>query len=184
MNVKGEIVKSILNFIATKHSIFFDEWLNSLPASSKEIYTYHINGSSWYVSDEAIIMPIRILSHIIYKNETMGARECGMYFAQNTYSGTSGIISKLFSPKYTISKGCRTFISCFEASELEIVNYERQNSTIRITHLDNPDSIIENWFTGLLEQALQSSGCKNITIKKPRSLVNGDNSTEITINWK
>ncbi len=184
MNVKGKIAISISNFLKQNHPRYFEEWFKTLPESSKEVYSNRIYSSSWYLSDEAFIIPVRILSHIIFKDEITGAGECGSYHAQREHSGVNRILLKLYSPKQLIGKGCRTFINCFAKSKVEIVNYKKHKATLKITKLDNPDLITENWFIGWLNQSLKLSGCKNVVINKPKSLAYGDSLTEITISWR
>ncbi len=184
MNVKGRVVKSISNYIKTNHSSLFEEWRRSLPESSKEIFSGYINSSSWYLSDEAFIIPIRVMTHIAFKDEKTGARESGKYFAKKTFKGFPGICIKFVSPCSVMNNGCRLLLKSFENCEARIEKKDNHNIKLFITKLADPDTIIENWLAGWIEQALEISGCKTIIVSMPYSFTNGDSYAEIDVFWK
>ncbi len=184
MNVKGEIAIAILKLIKSKHPAYYNEWIKSLPISSKETFINYISPTGWYPADEAVIVPVQIMSHIIFKDDKTGAWQSGRFNARMRYNRISLFFSKFVLTGYVIKKGIHLFKRSFEHSEIIIAEKKKKHVKLHITKLSNHDPVFENWFAGWMEQSLEIAGCKNIIITIPLSINGGDKLTEILISWK
>ncbi len=185
MKVKGKLVTHVLKLVKSMHPVYYNEWMKSLPVSSKEIYSTEIISGAWYPAYDSFIVPIRIMSYILFKDEQTGAWQCGRYSAKMEYSAIHRIFSKLASPDSVIKKGMYIFNKSFENSEIIIAENDKNNVTFKIVKLSEPDSVFENWIAGWIEEGLEISGCTDISVTIPQRLTNGvGGPTNILISWK
>ncbi len=184
MKVKGKLAIYVLKLIKSMHPVYYNEWMKALPISSKEIFSKDIISSGWYPAYDSFIVPIRIMSYILFKDEQTGAWQSGRYSAKMEYSAIHRIFSKLASPDSVIKKGMHIFNKNFEHSEIIIAKKDKSNVTFHIIKLAEPDPVFEDWFAGWMEEGLEISGCNDIRIIIPKTLTSGAGLTEIIISWK
>ena len=183
MNVKGTAVKTIPEFINACHNEKYPEWYSALPPESKKIFCTGIKASEWYPIHDAIIVPTRLMSKLIYNDSTKGAWECGRYSARIALNGIYKLYVKMSSPGHIIDRAGRVLQAYYDPSELAVVSKGKNHVTINITKFPKPDFVIDARLAGWMEQALELSGCKNVDIKIPRSLSSGHPVTEVVMKW-
>jgi hypothetical protein len=183
MKVKGTAVKTIPEFIRHGHEQNYLEWVNNLPPLSKKIFTEGVKASEWYPIDDAIIIPTKAMSQLLYQNETKGAWECGRYSAKAALTGIYKLYVKMSSPNHIIDRAGRVLQAYYDPSELKIVSSGKNHVTLHITKFPKPDKVIDARLAGWMEQALELSGCRNVEVKIPKSLCKGDLYTEFAMKW-
>jgi hypothetical protein len=183
MEAKGTAVKTIHDFVKKRYSDRFQEWINSLPAESKKIFSDGIYAVTWYPIDTAITIPTQKVSELFFSNIREGAWQCGRFSAEDALTGIYKLYVKLANPGHIIERANRVFAAYYQPSEM-IVKERKANSVIvHITKFAKPNEIVECRIAGWMERALEISGCKNVKVTITQSLTKGNSVSEFVMNW-
>ena len=185
MEVKGTAVRSIPEFVQKHFPLRYQEWLNSMPESSKKLMSGLIFTNNWYPLNEGLTIPMKTISKLFYgSDDRKTARVMGQYSATIALTGVYKFFIQFGSPKFIIERGGRVFSTYFQPSEMVVVNAQKDSLSVHITKFPEPEVIIEHNIAGWMEKALEVSGCKQVKAEITRSLVNKNSYTEIKINWQ
>jgi hypothetical protein len=185
MEVKGTAVKSIPEFVQKTFPLRYQEWLNSMPETSKRIMGGLIFTNNWYPLNEGLTIPMKAISKMFYNSdETKTARVMGQFSAAVALTGVYKFFIQFGSPKFIIERGGRVFSTYFQPSEMVVVNVQKNGLSVHITRFPEPESIIEQNIAGWMEKALEISGCRLVKAEITKSLVNKHPYTEINISWQ
>lgn len=184
MEVKGTAVKSIKEYVETKYSANFNDWLNSLPESSQGIMKEAIFANNWYPMKDAAVEPTKALAEKFYSSDyKKAAKESGRFSAEMGLKGVYKIFVKVASPHYIMKRAGRVFTSYYSPTEISVVDSHDKGLTLHITKFPEPEEIIEYRIAGWCERALEFTNCKDVNAEITKALSKGDELTEIVINW-
>lgn len=183
MEIKGSAVKSIREYVEKLHPHRFDEWIESLPEESKEIFTSPIDATNWYPIISAAIIPTQKIDILIFNSTEKGAWELGRYSADTALHGIYKVFVRVLNPAYLIQRASRILSTFYHPSKMEVIEHSSKSVILHITEFGTPHVIIEERIGGWIEKALEITRCKDIGIEIPKSMAKGDPITEYRISW-
>lgn len=185
MAVKGTSVSSTLHFVKTKFSDKLEEWINSLPEESKNIFLNPILSTHWYPMQEGLIIPTKFIGKMFYEgNEQLASRELGKFSAKKGLSGVYSIFIKVAKPGFVLKKSPRIFSTYYSNSKFEIVDDGSKFAIFNVSGFSIDDKIIIDRIEGWIEMVLQIVGEKNFSVKSEISdLNNNEIFAKIEANW-
>lgn len=182
MEIKGTAVKSIPEFVRKNFPERFDEWWTNLPEESGKILNESVT-SGWYPIKAAAIDPTRLIGQMFYNDVNKGAWESGRFSAEIALTGIYKIYVKLSTPWHIIERASRILQAYYNPCEIEVSKKRSNWIIVNITYMGDTDLTIENRIGGWIEKALEISGCKNLQVKKTKSLSSGNPVTEFDLQW-
>ncbi len=184
MEIKGTAVKSIKDFVLKNYPNRYNEWFDSLPATSREIMIESIISANWYSLNDAAIEPTKKIGEIFFENNLRkGAWECGRFSAETALTGIYKIYVKFSSPNHIIQRASRILPAYYSSSEIEVTESGDKYVNLKMFNIEKPTVIIEYRIAGWMERALEISGCENVKIEIPKSLTRGDQFTTFNCSW-
>jgi hypothetical protein len=184
MEVKGTAVKSIKQYVEKKYNSRLNDWIQSLPESSKNVMNTTIYANNWYPMKDGAVEPTKALAKFFYDNDIQkAAKESGRFSAEMGLKGVYKIFVKVASPNYIMQRAGRVFTSYYSPSEISVVDSHDKGLTLHITKFPDPEEVIEYRIAGWCERALEFTNCKEVRANVTKSLAKGDSLTEIVINW-
>ncbi len=184
MEIKGTAVKSIPEFIKNTQFEKYNQWLESLPEESKQVFLNPILPSSWYPMNAAAIIPTQKLGEILFDDPLKGAWQSGRYSADIALKGIYKFFIQAASPFFIINRAGKVLSTYYQPSEMKVADKGDDWVILHITHFEEPNDIIENRIGGWIERALEIHGVSSVTIDIPKSLTRGDKLTEFRVSWK
>jgi hypothetical protein len=184
MEIKGSAIKSIREYVEKLYPHRFDEWIESLPEESKDIFTNPIDPTNWYPIDSAAIIPTQKIGTLIFNSAEKGAWELGRYSADTGLHGIYRVFVRVLHPAYLIQRASRILSTFYRASKMEVIEQSSNSVILHITEFGTPHVIIEKRIGGWIERAMEITRCKDINIQIPKSMAKGDPITEYKISWK
>jgi hypothetical protein len=143
MKLKGTTVESFKTFIKENFPAFYDEWLEQLPAESRNIFSDDILSGEWYPMYETAIIGTRLIADMFFD----GKRE-EAYYEIGVFSGkkylTDGLYADLLKgvdKKTAASYFSQFYYMFFSDGRLETI--EKEHSIVFEYH-DQPEYCIEN----------------------------------------
>ncbi len=183
MEIKGSAVKSIKEYVQRKHPGQYNSWVNSLPEESKKIISSTIYATNWYPIRDAAEVPTSKLGELIFQSPLKGAWESGRYSAEMALSGIYKVFVKALNPAYIIQRASKILPTYYKPSEIVVVGKGDKMVKLHITDFQNMNKILENRICGWIERALEISGCQGVQINIITSITDGNDVSEIEINW-
>lgn len=184
MKVKGSAVQTIPLFIKTRFGEDgYATWINSLPESSKKLFTSSLLASDWYPLSETLIQPTLTACEVFYNGKMSGAEELGQFSAEQALKGIYKLFIKLGSVDFIVAKAGSIMSTFYENSLMSVVDKKDRQLVLRIAKFDQPHEVIELRIKGWILKALQLSGAKNVAIAIPRSMAKGAPETDFVITW-
>ena len=184
MEIKGVVVKSVSDFVRSKFSDRYDEWVKCLPDESKQIFEKTIFLSKWYPMREGVVIPTQFIGKLFYgNNDRQAAWQSGRYAAQANLKGIYRILAKIISYSFVFSKSGRIFSTYFRIGSLSVVRNGQRNVVVQLKDFHNPDQLVEFRIAGWIEHALEISGCNGVIVVITKSMAKGHRVTEYIIQW-
>jgi hypothetical protein len=184
MDIKGTAVVAIRDFVKSNHPEQYNKWLNELSEEAREIYTGAIDSSKWYPIKTAGVEPTRKAIDLFYQgNYEKGAWEAGKFSAHKALTGIYKLFVKASSPGFIIQRASRIFATYYQPCKMDVLEKTDSSVLLEISNMTVSDIVIEYRIGGWIEEALEISGAKNITIKFLKSIAKGDAVTRIYIKW-
>lgn len=184
MKIKGLTIRTTPDFVKKNFPSRYNEWLNALPASSKEIMTNHIVVNEWYPIVESLTTPLRIVGQVFYNNDwKKSSWEMGRYDAEDALTGIYKLYVRMGSPNHLISRAGRIMAAYYDDTEIKVVQSDKNKVVMHIVRFDQPDEVIEYNIAGWIQRALEISGCKDVQISITKSLARKEAVSEFVITW-
>ena len=175
---------SLREFVKSEFRDRFNEWVNSLPAKSRMIFSQAIDSSEWYPLKHAGTLPTQKIAELFFKGDNRkAAKEAGSFSAQKALSGIYRIFVKASSPGYIVQRASRIFSTYYRPCNMEIVDKSEKSVTLEITEMQGSDEITELRIGGWIERALTISGAEDVSVDITSSITRGDISTVYCISW-
>lgn len=185
MKVKGTILSAAQTFVKDNFSNRYEDWINSLPAVSKEIFNNPIMASEWYEIEDGLLEPTRLIAQLFYNSDvSKAAWEMGRYSAEVGLKGIYKVFVLIATPQFIMKRGGKILSSFYQPSVLTTGNERPKGVDIIISEFEGSSEITEGRIGGWMEKALEICGVKNISIDKTKSLAKGDDMTVYVVNWE
>jgi len=183
MKVKGIAVKSIQSFVSSKFKPRYEEWINSLPESSKKIMVSPVHESEWYSVNDAIVEPTIAVGNLFFNGDIFKAGwEGGKFSADDALQGFYKIFVKI-SPISIIERASKILPTYYDSCDIKVKELETHHATFIITGSTFSIAVIESRIKGWIFQVFESTGYKNIRLNMLQSLVDGASETIIKVEW-
>jgi hypothetical protein len=184
MEVKGTSPRGTIEFVNKHFPERKQEWLNSLPDSSRELMSGLILTNQWYSLNDALILPIHQVGQIFYDgDDRKTAYIMGSFHAEQTLTGIYKFFVQINTPWYIINKGIGVFSNYFRPCKLDIVRLGKTHISISIKEFPGIHEIVESSIEGWTKRAIEISGGKNIETSIPKSITRNDSTSEIIFKW-
>ena len=183
MEVKGSAVISTSMFVKNKFSERFNEWIDALSPTAKNILTEPILPNEWYPLYEGLTEPTKKVCDIFYNGDKKGAWELGRYSADMGLKRFYRIFLRFGSPHFMIKRASTIFSLYYNPSKMVGIKEGQKSGIMKIVEFPEPDELIEFRVCGWIERALELTNCKNPVVKIAKSLTRGDEYTEISVKW-
>ena len=105
MKIKGTGIKTTRDFIKTRFPEKYNEWLTTLPESSRKIYTDPISISEWYSIKEGYLIPVDKMIEFFFENDVdTGAEALGKYSAETALKGVYKVFLLVATPAFLMKR--------------------------------------------------------------------------------
>lgn len=184
MQVKGTGIKTTKEFVKTKFSNKYNQWLNALPTHSKKLYEDTLNVGQWFDADTAYYKPIDTIVKELYGNNAAKAGdELGRFSAELALKGIYKVFLLVATPQYLMKRAAQMMQAFYNPSEIEVSQTQKNQVTFIIKKFDNINVATEYRIAGWCTRALELCSCNNVNYKMAKQLSKGMNQTEIVFNW-
>lgn len=184
MKIKGLTIRTTPEFVKKYYPDRYQEWLNALPETSKQIMSNHIVVNEWYPMYDSLTVPLRKVGEVLYGNDWKKASwDLGRYDAEESLTGIYKLYVKMGSPNHLISRAGRIMSAYYDDAEIKLVQSDKNKLVLHIIRFDDPDEAIEYNMAGWIQRALEISGCKDVKIDLSKSLARKDAVSEFIISW-
>lgn len=184
MKIKGLTLRTTPDFVRKFYPERFQEWLNALPESSRQIMSNHIVVNEWYPMEDSLTIPLKMVGQVFFGNDWKRASwELGRYDAEETLTGIYKLYVKFGSPSHLISRAGRIMAAYYDNAQIQVTQSQKNRVVLHITRFDQPDEAIEYNMAGWMEKALEISGCKEVRIELTKSLARKDPVSEFVLSW-
>ena len=186
MEVKGSLIKNILDFVNLKHSNKKSEWIAAMPEKSRSIYENPILVSNWYPIKEALLDPIRATGKLFFDgDEKKAAFELGKHSAFRGLTGIYKIFIRVASPSYVLSRSSTIFQTYYNNINTSYEELSNNSAKIILTSFKENESLVFDRIIGWIYQTLM------ILKKTPRDIYyklkptnNGFVICDLFVNWE
>lgn len=184
MKVKGTALVFLPKFIKDKFGeTDYNNWLDSLPEESREIYNTRLLASQWYPLDNAFSKPLTHTCKQFYHGDPKSAWEIGRSSADYGLNGVYKLLVRLGSPEALAKRAGSVIEKYYDPSTIECIEAVKNHTTLRVTRFPDWNQHIEYRIGGYMERGIEISGGKKPSVRIPASLLRGDNYTEYDISW-
>ena len=185
MKVKGTLITSVQGYVKENFPGRYQEWINSLPAESKSIYTSAVMATEWYPYQEGLIKPTSLAAKLFFGNDIKKVSwEIGRYSAEVGLKGIYKVFILIATPQFIMKRGGKILSSFYQPAVLEVQGERSKGVDLHITEFPEPSVVAESRIGGWIQKALEICNVKNITIEMPQSMTNGDAVTVYVVNWE
>lgn len=183
MEVRGSVISNIKAYVEKKHPEKFEEWHSSLSEKSQELME-RPGTSKWYPIKEGILEPTEKMCDLFYLNARDGAWKSGRFSAEEALTGIYKVFVVVSTPLFLIKRASRIMGTFYRPTEVNVVDNDDKSMLVHFTKLPTESRYLEYRIAGWMEKALEICGCKELSVKTPKSIANGDEVFEVDISWK
>ena len=165
MQVKGTSVKSTMGFVASKFSSRYDEWIQSLPVKSREIFMQTVLATHWYPANEGLIIPTKMIGEKFFGGDAQKASYAiGRHSAEVGLTGFYKIFVKIAKPAYVLGRSARIFSTYYSGVNFETVEQEtdKKIAVFEISGLQYDEVLVLDRTIGWIDKALEVIGTKSL----------------------
>lgn len=183
--VKGTGLKTTRDFIKERFPDKYNEWYNSLPETSKELYSGIVSASEWYPLREGYVIPIDTLIKTCYGgNEREGGEQLGEYSAEVALKGIYRVFLLIASPQFLMKRATSIMSAYYQPSEINLIESSKNRVVLQISSLSDITLALEYRIAGWCCKALELANCKNLKYSFLKHLSKGMEATEIEFMWE
>lgn len=184
MHVKGTAVKSIQEFVQTRHGEKYSDWLKAMPEASRVIMSKPVYVSDWYSIKDAAIEPTIAIGKVIFDGDSIKAGwETGRFSSESALNGVYKVFVKMATPQFIIGRSGKILPSYYDPADLAVKETGSKHVVLNITKLPVNHEVLEARIFGWIQKALEVTGCKNVRINPNKTMTKGDPITELMITW-
>ena len=184
MKVKGTALKTTRDFVKTRFPDLYDQWLGSLTAESRILFSSALDATAWYPFREGYSIPVSKIMELCFKNDyRTGGDQLGSYSAETALKGFYKVFLLIASPQFLMQRASKIFTTFYEPSQVEADITGNNTAVLRITLFDEIDEAVEYRIAGWIRKALELANCREPGYEIKKSMAKGDAITEIQFYW-
>lgn len=183
MEVKGIALIPIYEYVKVKHPERLKEWINSLPESSKAIYSAKILPTQWYPVKEGITIPLIKFCDMFFKGSLRGSWETGRFSADYGLRGVYKIFLKLSNVHIFARRAEILWSSYYSNLRAKLTENNPGRIVFEIYEFPDIHEILEHSIGGFLERAGELYNLNNLSVNIDKSLAKGDDLLRYVIAW-
>jgi hypothetical protein len=184
MLVKGTAVRTTRDFVKVRFPHLYNNWLESLPGASRQIFSATVDATAWYPFKEGYTIPVSKIIALCYRNDyRTGGDELGSFSAETALKGFYKVFLLIASPQFLLQRASKIFTTYYEPSQIEASIIDSNHAIMRITRFEGIDEAVEYRIAGWIRKALEMANCQGTTYEIKKSLSRGDEATEIHFHW-
>ena len=185
MKVKGTGIITTRTFVKEKFPEKYQQWLNTLPNETKNIFSGVVDLTKWYDAYKCYTVPINKIAELFYNNNNIeGALELGRFSADYALGGIYKVFLIIASPAHLMKKASKIISTYYNPSEVLVAKTNEKEVTMQLLKFSEINPLIEYRIAGWCQRALELAKCKNVNYKITQSAINSrEIKTEIIFNW-
>jgi len=160
-----------------------ERWKNALDDDVRELFNKPIVINEWYEIDKFIVKPTQLVCDLFYNGDDKAAWTFGRFSAEYGLKGVLKVFVKMGSVSFFVKRAASVIPHYYRPLIMEVIKNEKKFALIILKDFPDIHRLIEYRIAGWMEKALEISGCKNVDLKTPKSIVDGDEFTEFNIHW-
>ncbi len=165
MQVKGTALKSTKEFVRDSFPDRYEEWIDSLPEKSKEIYTSLLFVSNWYPMEEGILVPTQKIGELFYDGDlAKGAFEAGRDSALRALKGIYKIFVRIASIDFILRRVSEIFKTYYSEGVFDILERTENRVVFWISGFNKGEELIFDRIAGWVEGAYRIISNKNFKV--------------------
>ena len=184
MEVKGTALKTTRDFIKTQFPDKYDQWLDSLTADSRKIFTSTLDATAWYPFREGYSIPVNKIMELCYGEDIKtGGDQLGRYSAETALKGFYKVFLLIASPQFLMQRASKIFTTFYNPSQVEAEITGPYSAILRVLQFEDIDEAVEYRIAGWIRKALELANCREPAYEIRKSIARGDAVTEIHFSW-
>ncbi len=184
MEIKGSAVICTREYVKTKFGDDnFKRWRDSLSEDAKDDYSKANLPNNWFPLRTVVEEPTQKICEMLHSGDLQGAWDLGRFSADYGLKGIYRFFVKMGSPQFIVKKAGSILPTYYNPSIMKVDSTDDNSAVVHIIKFDHISSVIEHRIGGWMEQAMEISGGKNVSVDISKSMVKGDDVTEYTIKW-
>jgi hypothetical protein len=184
MNIKGTALKTTRDFVRTRFPDQYENWLESLSAESRKIFSSSLDATAWYPYHMGYAEPVqKIMELCFHKDSKTGGDQLGRFSAETALKGFYKVFLLIASPQYLMQRASKIFTTYYDPSRIEAEIIGSDSAVLRIIEFDEIDESIEYRIAGWTQKALEMANCREPVYEIRKAMSKGDPVTEIHFNW-
>jgi hypothetical protein len=185
MHIKGTAVKTIKDFVEKQYPNGYKNWIQEMPAESKNIFLSIIDVSQWYSVQYGAIEPTKAIGKLFFEGDVIkAAYESGRFGAQVALTGIYKVFVMIATPAFIIERASRMMASYYKSAIIEVKEKKDKYCIVHLQKLPDKSPLIEMRIAGWISKAFEITGCKEVKVEIPKSLSKNDPLTELKITWQ
>lgn len=163
MQVKGNLVKQVVNFMDENYPEKKQEWINLLSAESKNIISYPTITTKWYPLLEGVIIPTRKIAELFFDgDEKKVAYEIGCLAAEKQLSGIYKTFIREPSPTFILERSNNIMTTYYSDVNTKIIASEENMAKFKIIGFKKEHIQMCYRITGWIDKALKMVGAEKV----------------------
>lgn len=186
MNIKGTSLTSTYDFVKTNFPTQVDDWLQDLPARSRELFTKTILATHWYSIQEGLIIPTKSIAKLFYNgDEKKASYNIGLYSANEGLTGIYKIFIKIASTSYVLKRSASIFKTYYDPIEISILDEQNGFVVLQINKINDSDLILLDRICGWIFRIIELINSIPIEVKYTTNVVAGGFvDAKIFVKWQ
>jgi len=185
MEVKGTGIKTTRDFVKSKFSTRYNEWLGSLSNESQKLYAGALDVGGWFNIDKAYYHPLSKISELFYNNNHKKCGdEIGRYSADIALKGIYKVFLLVATPQYLMKRAGNMMQAFYKPCEIEVMQLSQKQVLFKIKNFEKINLVTEYRAAGWCAKALELCNCKNVIYNFKGNLSLGQSETIIEFTWE
>lgn len=185
MEVKGTGLVTTRDFVKAKYPAQYDQWVNSLPIKTKDLYKGMVMNAGWFPMHEGYIVPMDHIAQMFYHGDVAKAGdELGRFSAEAALTGIYKAFLVVATPNYLMRKASSMMGTYYKPCEIDAKETGPNQITLSINNIPETSKTFEYRMGGWCKRALELSKCKNVHYKITKQQSMGASATELVFMWQ
>jgi len=184
MEIKGTAVKATPDFVKAKFGDKYNDWLKSLPETSRTLIVQPIYATTWYSLIDSVIVPTQKVAELFFDgNYTKAANEIGRYSAEVALKGIYKIFVRVSSPHFVLSRASSIFATYYQPADIKVIESAEKKAVIQLSKFHPNDKLIMNRIAGWIEKTLEITLKSALKVDVENHIEGPNLTSKITIMW-
>jgi hypothetical protein len=167
MEVKGTGLVSIRAYVKERHAAQYQNWVNTLPNSSRAVFGDVINTSGWFSIDQVYYTALKNIADLFYGgDQKLAAYQVGLFSASYDLKGVYKVFLMIATPQ-ALMKASKRIIAMYYRPVDVIIDDVQKNSLVLSSTLLHPESEMVDYVNiAWCVRALELANCKSVSYEK------------------